>query len=154
MQKTSSNASHIYKPLPKKERSQLFHLCFPVRRCGAHHRASVFLLPLTLHWPFHRLYPQSPCAHLYMSTWGSCCPGLKWSLPTVHTASCTSPEYQKAFASSVEHALASAPTFLLQRKWTAHKNFSSFFPVFTLFLLLFVSHKTIRWHLEQDSKWC
>lgn len=52
MQKTSSSPSHTYKPLPKKGRSQLFHLCFPVRRRGVHHRASVFLPPLTLHWPF------------------------------------------------------------------------------------------------------
>lgn len=80
MQKTSSSPSHTYKPLPKKGRSQSFHLCFPVRRCGVCHRASVFLPPLTPHWPFSQaVSPGSMGSPLHVHV-RILLPRLKWSL--------------------------------------------------------------------------
>lgn len=82
MQKTSSNPSHMYKPLPKKERSQLLHLCFPAG-CGIHHLASVFLLALTLHWPFSQAAPPgSTCSPLHVH--------MRVLLPRAQTISGTS----------------------------------------------------------------
>lgn len=146
MQKTSSNPSHMYKPLPKKERSCLFHLCSPVRRCGVHHRASLFSLWLCIDL-FHRLYPQGPRAHLYMSTWGSCCPGLMISYVLYPVLHLSTKRPSPAPWSVLLQVLLSS----FYREVNCLQKLFIFFPLFFLF---FVPHTAIRWHLEQDSWWC
>lgn len=139
-QKTPSMPSHMYKPLPPKERSQLFHLCIPVKMWDS---PSLFLLLLTLHYFFHRLYHQGPCDDTAAQSSNDL-----WTVCIVYPKLHLTPKDLHLLPGMC------ALTFSSTEKWIAYRNFSHFFPIFTLVFLLFVPHRTIRWHLEQDSKWC
>jgi len=98
----------MYKPLPEKDPSSF--------NCASLYGDVEFITAL-LHFSFLWLCTgiftgYIPRVHVLTSTHRD--PDHQGTLQTVCVVSCTSPEHQKVFTSTVEHALASAPTFLLE----------------------------------------
>lgn len=149
MQKTSSNPRHMYKPLPKKDPS-----CFICASLLGDVEFIIGLLYFSSLWLctdlFHRLYLQGPCAHLYMST--------RILLPRTQMISYISYPVLHLSAKRPSPALWSVLLQVLLPSFYKEVNclqelfiFSS---CFHLILSILGPHTTIRWHFEQDLRWC
>lgn len=70
-----------------------------------------------------------------------------------HIVSCTSPQHQKAFTSSVEHAFVSAPTFLLQRSelLTGTSDLFFWFSPYSFYSLFHIQLLDDTWNRTQGA---